>query len=44
MYSMNFVENMYTMASRCECGNIRANGSLSFSVFQESIFILAKQD
>lgn len=44
MYLMNSVENTAMMADRCECGYIRANGSLSFSVFQESIFILAKQD
>ena len=44
MYSMNSVENMYTMAGRCEAGKVRVNGSLSFSFFQESIFILAKQD
>ena len=44
MYSVNSFENMYTKAGRCECDNIYANGSLSFFIFQESIFLLAKQD
>ena len=44
MYSVYSFENLSTMVGRCESNNVRANGSLSFSLFQESIFILAKQD
>ena len=44
MYCVYSFENMATTSDRCEYSKVRGNGSVSFSIFQALIFILARQD
>ena len=44
MYCVFSSKNMATKADRCALNDVRVNGSVSFSVLEETIFVFVNQD